>query len=59
MTEQQKDYERIENEKFELLSFDCPWRNTPKIKGIAFCLATTEICNDSCAVWHFVRAMTR
>jgi hypothetical protein len=58
MSEQQKDYERIEDEKFEIIRFSCPWRHTPKIKGSVFCLATTELCAKAdCGVWHIAKAM--
>jgi len=59
MTETQKDYQRIESERFEMIRFGCPWRNTPRIAGEVYCLATTEVCRlDGCAVWHIVKAVT-
>jgi len=60
MTETQKDFERLEREKFELLAWTYPWRANPKPHGkINFCLGSTEACKQSdCAVWHFVKAVT-
>jgi len=59
VTETQKEYQRLEDEKFALLQFDCKWRTTPRITGKSFCLATSEICEKStdCAVWHFLKGV--
>jgi hypothetical protein len=59
MSEMQKEFVRIEEEKFALLSFSCGWRQTPKIKGVSFCLATTEVCGKSedCAIWQFIKGL--
>lgn len=51
MTEQRKDYERIEDEKFRRISLYCPWNEN-------FCAVTDRLCKkDECAVWHFFKSL--
>lgn len=59
MTETQRDYIRLEDEKFQLLQFGCRWRTAPKIKGVTFCLASTEACrrSEDCAIWGFLKGL--
>jgi hypothetical protein len=57
--EMQKDYQRIESERWEMVAFGCPWKTAPKLHGCNFCLATTEPCKkEDCAVSYWIKAMT-
>ena len=59
MTETQKDFERIDNERFELIRIGCPWRLNPKILADrTFCIASTEECEpERCGPLHIVKQM--
>jgi hypothetical protein len=51
MSEMKKDFERLENEKFEKISKDCPWNQE-------FCEITDRICKkEECGIWHFLKFM--
>jgi hypothetical protein len=51
MTEQQKDYLRIEDEKFKEMSKGCPWNDE-------FCKVTDRFCKkEECAVWYFFKSL--
>ena len=58
MAEQQKDFERIEQERFALTAFKCPWRLAGRSdpSGRSYCIASVEVCRaDGCAVWQVVK----
>lgn len=58
MAEMEKDFQRIQVEKFEMLRDKCPWRFKARFQMEGdnnLCEAIFNKCtSDNCAVWYFV-----
>lgn len=60
MAEMEKDYKKVQIEKFEEIKSKCPWKYSLKyIERYEcdnnHCLAIYEECNyENCAIWYFL-----
>jgi hypothetical protein len=53
VSEMEKDFERLEDEKFRKLSKNCPWKHK-KCPNEYIC----PCLKHECAIWYFVKALT-